>query len=97
MNASKLCRSCKYYITDRDDVRHGQGVCTLAYSEEGSPTVQNTKAYAVDSDEYHAWLVVSDDYGCVMHASLTHEKALDRICRRIHTETKGEDNEREKA
>lgn len=64
------CRDCKFW--DKEDVfvtneTHSQfGECKITRSDDGEPGEAATLAFARDTEAYHAALMTSPDFGCVM-------------------------------
>ena len=57
------CKNCKYFEPD-DNASWGE--CIRAESNRGVPVYTNSLAVAQDTETFHAFLKVHEDFGCVM-------------------------------
>ncbi len=68
---SGLCRDCKWWNHDElwplsaDEEKRSWGKCELADNDYGEPMHKNSKAVAVDGENYEARLTTAPDFGCV--------------------------------
>lgn len=60
------CNDCKHFD---NKMVGGFGSCELMGSSEGNPHEKHTIAYALDFDDYSAWVRVKPDFGCVQGES----------------------------
>lgn len=63
----RRCATCIHAVRSTRKTSYGELLCAVAGSSHGEPRALTTKAYALDEHEYRADLVVSPDFGCVLH------------------------------
>ena len=71
------CDRCRFWVDPPDDWSHRAAYvqalrpgsvgrrCARVETEDGSPLKNGTLAFAVDSEEYAAWLETMPGFGCV--------------------------------
>jgi hypothetical protein len=66
MGLCKDCKYAKYKLADGDYTPKGYDYeCLLGESKSGFPVTDSSKAFAQDTEFYHAYLCVTADFGCV--------------------------------
>ena len=60
----KLCKNCKFWDNTSE---HGNwGICTKGDTNMDGLEDKSTLMYAVDNEDYKAWVVTSSEFGCIM-------------------------------
>lgn len=67
----ECCATCRYWIAfegvHNAPLPTGWNACERAYGQHGERPERPTRAYAVDQEEYQAYLATAPGFGCVQH------------------------------
>ena len=63
-NEMPRCKNCAKWKRDDND-KAGWGYCASGASSKGEPNDANTLVYAIDHEEYWAFLKTHAEFGCV--------------------------------